>query len=285
MTCSTCIRWEDKHICDTVTALHLEYFGHPPATMNRTLDLKFSESDRETLRHLSDLLHLFHHRNKNQHRRSIWWRHFSTFRKQINGLLQEVALLSEIPITHTAKTKKKIRDRETQAKMSERVAFWQDVMVPKWHRTFSQLTADGRFAVLGLVLISMLSQVSRIVGITAGYEERAQEEDVRVLERFADEQWGQQVLNAEDAGEIVLRDPQADHGSAGSDSTQDHALQGAKVPVPLLSTTAAVAEGGNDPSARGISIGPKTITGSAKKPPKKKRKKGNAIDDLFGSLA
>ncbi len=132
---------------------------------------KFSASDLKSLQHLSGLLYLFHHRNKNQHRRSIWWRHFSTFRRQLNNLVSEVQSLHEVPTTHLQRSKKKAQDLETKDLVSKRIEFWIDVLVPKWHSTFSQIVTDGRFAVLGLVLIAVLAQACQITGINAGFNE------------------------------------------------------------------------------------------------------------------
>jgi len=55
----------------------------------------FSKDEEARLQHVFDLLHLFYHRSKNQHRRSVWWRHFCIFRKQLDTLLTDVRLLNQ----------------------------------------------------------------------------------------------------------------------------------------------------------------------------------------------
>lgn len=98
-------------------------------------------------------------------------------------------------------------------------------MVPKVQHAFSQLTADGRFAVLGLMLSAALGSVSRIVGLLHVYEELGEEETRKVLDEFAAEGWGEDeglgVLvprktekTAEDLGEVLKR--------YGSDEDDDH---------------------------------------------------------------
>lgn len=61
--------------------------------------------------------------------------------------------------------------------------------MPKWHNAFAQVVADGRFAVLGVVLLAALAQVTRIVGLVSVYEAMGEEEVRRVLEKFAREGW------------------------------------------------------------------------------------------------
>ena len=80
--------------------------------MAKLKEAEFSKNEQEALQHLSDILHLFHHRNKNQHRRSIWWRHFSNFRRQLDALVGEISGLLEVPNTHLERTRKKVKDKE-----------------------------------------------------------------------------------------------------------------------------------------------------------------------------
>ena len=228
---------------------------------------KLSKDECDTLEHLANILHLFHHRNKNQHRRSIWWRHFSIFRRQLNALLNEVSNLNEIPSTHLQRTRKKVKDRETQTKISGRLSFWQDVLIPKWQHSFSQVTADGRFAVLGLVLTAVLAQTCHIVGFTTTLEDLGQAEVEKVLHEFGKEDWeGKTALEqggcheGEDVGEVIVRDdlPQDERSNESIVSAKQQKEGSRK-----LETKKS-----------------KTSTG----PIRKKRKKDNAIDDLFSGL-
>ena len=61
----------------------------------------------------------------------------------------------------------------------------------KWARAFSQVVADGRFSVLGLVVLACLAGVCRVVGVLEGLEVLGQREVERVLEEFGGEVWGE----------------------------------------------------------------------------------------------
>ena len=205
-----------------------------------------SKDDQATLQHLSDILHLFHHRNHNQHRRSIWWRHFSVFRKHVSKLVADLEDLKEVPPTQLARIQKKARDQQTRTTMERNLVFWRDVLVPKWQHAFSQVIADGRFAVLGLTLIAILAEVCRILGITAIYEEMGQLEVEKVLERFAEEGWegrdgdprGLTTSGQEDQGEVIVRGAT----DAGSPISQPAARVATRKPEPVGSGAVPRAE-------------------------------------------
>jgi hypothetical protein len=227
---------------------------------------KLSTSDLNTLQHLSDLLHLFHHRNKNQHRRSIWWRHFSAFRRQLNALVSEVQSLHEVPTTHLQRSRKTAQDRETAQVILKRIEFWRDVLVPKWHTSFSQIVTDGRFAVLGLVLIAVLAQSCQIAGINSGIDEAEgveAEHALKDLEGARDEPVAKRVgtttHDGEDLGEVIDRDEM-------TREAKDEASQQIVTAKP----------GAGSERSKG------STTSST--PARKRRKKGNAIDDLFSGL-
>lgn len=250
----------------------------------------FAVEEQKTLQHLSDMLHLFHHRNKNQHRHSLWWRHFSVFRRQLNYLVKDIAQLNSIPDTHVARTKKKIRDPQLRARVQERLSFWQGTLVPKWQRAFSQTTADKRFAVLGLVLLAVLAEICATTGLTAVFEDLAQVEVERVLERFAREEWKQdagvteQSSGMEDVGEAIERDD-AD-GMVATTAVQHPELviasdRETSVATPLPEAR-PVPSKPLEPSAPKNAQRTSTSKPSAKK--KKRRKGDNAIDDLFAGF-
>lgn len=233
---------------------------------NNTID--FTKEDLSKLEHLSDLLHLFHHRNKNQHRRSIWWRHFSTFRKQLNALVYEIQSLHEVPATHLQRSRKKTQDRETKATVTQRIEFWREVLVPKWHASFSQTVADGRFSVLGLVLIAVLAQSCQIVGISSGVEDEEMHDAEEALQDLTESTEASSIKRAntppppsgEDLGEVVKRE------QVGEKPKDEVAPQ-------------ETPSDGKTKAQRREKIATKSD------PPRKKRKKANAIDDLFSSLS
>ncbi|CAK3943059.1 Hypothetical predicted protein [Lecanosticta acicola] len=224
--------------------------------------LNITAEDQSQLLHLADLLHLFHHRNKNQHRRSVWYRQFSLFRRQLNNLTHGITLLNTVPATNVARARKKAQDAKTVQLYQDRISFWRDVMVAKWQHSFSQVIADGRFSVLGLALLAILAEVCKIVGILVELEELGQGEVEKVLEEFGREEWdgadkqNVDVEGKEDLGEVVRRYEQSSIMTVDSQSPPIKSMGTKKRPM--------------DPSSNPVK--------------KKKRRKvaGDAIDDIFG---
>ena len=228
----------------------------------------FSKIDLETLQHLANLLHLFHHRNKNQHRRSIWWRHFLTFRRQLNSLISEIESLHEVPTTHLQRSRKKVQDKDIKERILHRLEFWREVTVAKWYDAFSQVVADGRFAVLGLVLLAALAQVCHVASIEFDADEFQLADADEVLQDFAEAAAGTigdrdtaSATGIEDVGEVIRRDEMVDNASKDN------------LPQETIVAKKDVTDGQ-----------PKT-NAAPPAPPRKKRRKGNAIDDLFSGLA
>jgi ribonuclease MRP protein subunit RMP1 len=140
-----------------------------------------TKDDLAQLAHFSTLLHLLHHRNQNQHRRSTWYRHFSLFRRHLTALLADYTTLSTPPTTNVERTRLKALTPNLHTRISARLTFWQDVLVARWMRAFSQVVADGRFSVLGLVMLGVLGGVCRVVGVVDGLEAEGQAEIERLL--------------------------------------------------------------------------------------------------------
>ena len=229
--------------------------------------VKLSKVDSERLEQSLDLLHVIYHRNLNQHRRSVWWRHFSVFRRQFIGIIREIRSMNEVPTTHLERSRKKIIDEETRSKILQRRNLWRDTLVPKWQNSFSQIVADGRFAALGLVLIAVLAQACQIVGITQDYDDLRQMEIEKVLEEFGKEEWNdaprhsvEQNGSGEDMGEVITR------GKLETNFLPDETLP------PAITEPSKDKKGQLLAHAKGS------------KPARKKRKTANAIDDLFGGL-
>ncbi|KAF1947012.1 hypothetical protein EJ02DRAFT_334608 [Clathrospora elynae] len=114
--------------------------------------------EKAMLHDIEDLLNKIFVRNRNQHRRSHWWKSLHAFRKQLHLLLREL---------ETGKRS----DRE--AKVEARLRYWDGDCIHQWYYQFSQLVAVGPFAMLGLVMMASVARVCRISGITAVYEEIA----------------------------------------------------------------------------------------------------------------
>lgn len=267
----------------------------PTSTTTPIPALKLTPQNNQDLHHISDLLHLLHHRNHNQHRRSSWYRHFSIFRRHLSTLLSHASILAEQPTTHLGKHRKKATDAKVNAQIALELGFWRDVLVPKWQHAFAQVVADGRFAVLGVVLLATLAQVARIVGLVGVYDAMGEEEVRRVLERFAREEWvgeegdegvkiereAEDGAGVEDYGEALNRDESDDdRGIEAAMATEKEVRKGANsrcmapeqdVLKQSLVALKSVSSDGR-PEKR---TAKQTLTSS------KKKKKKNAIDDLF----
>ena len=179
-----------------------------------------STSQTADLQHLHALMHLLHHRNHNQHRRSTWYRHFNSFRRHLGTVLEHLTTLEHVPTTNLARHKKKAEDEALRLRIQQTVSFWRDVLVPKAQHAFGQLIADGRFAVLGVVLMAMLGHVCRVFGLISVYDELGEEETRKAIEEFAAEGWGddeglgvlvpREAEKKEDFGEVLTREDSED---------------------------------------------------------------------------
>ncbi|KAF2219707.1 hypothetical protein BDZ85DRAFT_298638 [Elsinoe ampelina] len=257
------------------------------------LNLTPTPHDLSTLTHLSSLLHLAHHRNSNQHRRAAWYRPFSLLRRHLSRLLKLYTTLLSVPDSFSARHKKKSQDRITTVRIQEELEFMRDVLFPRAWRGFSQLVADGRFAVLGTVLLAVLGEMGRVTGVTRGMEEEeAQREVERVLERCGGE-WedaggglgGEEdvgmVVGREgeegDVGEVVEReDGEGDVEGVAKDVRDETVEQEAKEPKSLPQPVME-----QKLKKRKVDDAVK-VKDKAKK--RKKREGGDAIDDLFAGL-
>jgi ribonuclease MRP protein subunit RMP1 len=124
--------------------------------------LKLSKSELKELRNQSSILHLLHHRSKNQHRHSSWYRHFSIFRKQLRSLVDE--LDPELPLEALPSQKSKLYI-DSMERLNKRIVFWMDALVVKWYAAFSQLIGDTQFAVIGLTLVAVVGRVVKVLGL------------------------------------------------------------------------------------------------------------------------
>lgn len=135
-------------------------------------------------------------------------------------MLDNLTTLSHVPTTNLARHKKKAEDEALRLRIQQTVSFWRDVLVPKAQHAFGQLIADGRFAVLGVVLMAILGYVCRVFGLISVYEELGEEETRKAIEVFAAEGWGEdeglgvlvprEAEKREDLGEVLTREDSED---------------------------------------------------------------------------
>ncbi|RKF63372.1 putative ribonuclease mrp protein subunit rmp1 [Erysiphe neolycopersici] len=127
----------------------------------------------QRLQEISYLLHLAHHRNKNQHRVARWYKFFGQLRRQIAKLILEldafttalkmmgITTRTRIIITDLIKSNKYLA--VAHLKIDQRTEFMQLFLVPKCHLAFENLIADNQYAVLGLMLMGLLANLNDIL--------------------------------------------------------------------------------------------------------------------------
>ena len=213
-----------------------------------------------------------------------------------------------MPETHAARHRKKAQDVATRSKIVDELDFWTETLVGKWCAAFSQLAADLRFGVLGVFLLAVVGEVAGITGVTAMLEERGEREVLEAIERFGrefeeDEGLGQrqrvdggeedfgEVLareageGNEDQGEAVEREQSADIEDAEIGEVEDLVPEAEEL-VDLESAVVAPSVGDALPSgvtekrARPADV----VESRDEQVKKKKKRRKNAIDELFGSL-
>ncbi|TGO49684.1 hypothetical protein BOTNAR_0421g00070 [Botryotinia narcissicola] len=226
---------------------------------------------------LNHLLHLTHHRNKNQHRLSKWYISFGILRRQVSRLL------SIIPehVMESSRGKVKGKDRERKEReereLQDLVRFIQEDVVPGCYLAFSQLVANNQYATLGLMLMGCLARLYKVLGALRVLTAEEIAEQAGVVKETP--QLNEAEIE-EDMGEKIVRDvpvsEMEDSQKVERKEEDDTDIQKAK------------------PKKRkqdGEVVEPKTSklassNSTPAKPPKKKRKKkgGDAIEDLFSGL-
>ncbi|KAJ5470867.1 hypothetical protein N7530_008224 [Penicillium desertorum] len=162
------------------------------------------------------MLHLIFHRNKNQHRRTKWWKWLSILKRATldfarSGVKSHLA-------TH---------------------------VIPRCYLAFSTVVADNQFSTLGIVLLAVLARLSKITGISHQKMEPVTKSKM--------------TGTKEDLGERVRRIDNAP-----------------LAPVKISHSDPKVSKGSKERPVE------KSTDGVSKTTSKKKKK--NAIDDLFSGL-
>jgi ribonuclease MRP protein subunit RMP1 len=145
-------------------------------------------------------------------------------------------------------------------------------------RAFSNLVADNQYSALGLTLLGSLARVRSVMGkLLEDEEEGVAEAEVR------DETSMQGVEIGDDLGEVVSREEILGDVKDSRDDVDEE--------VEFEQKKSGEQEEG-EPSeetqkptiAKPLKRMKIQETATASKPPKKKRKRGDAFDDLFSSL-
>jgi ribonuclease MRP protein subunit RMP1 len=236
-----------------------------------------NEKTSKELADLSKLLHLLHHRSKNQHRRSVWYRHFNTMRRHHQQLQAEIS--PELPASWPPSRKRK-RKEECDERVEQRLNFWAEVLVPKWFAAFSQVVADKRFAALGLVLCAALARLCKITGVLERIEESADEDMRGALSKFAFVETGQALLGFDEhMNEMEVAGEESDDVGIVIERGDIE-----ENPEPAIGTGKDEWERVHRQVSHGLeedAVPPKTTERSKRK----KGRKGDAIDDIFAGLS
>ncbi|KAL1626543.1 Ribonuclease MRP protein subunit rmp1 [Diplodia seriata] len=239
------------------------------------------------------MLHLVHHRNLNQHRHSIWWRSFSVFRRELSHFVAEYNAYQPSAAAQKPSAKaSKVAARRAAARLDA----WRRHHVPNWYLAFSHVVASTQFSAIGLALLAVLARVTQLTGITAAYEDEAEQAMQAVLRELAATD-ARQLLSdgirsprgegvaSEDLGEVVgrMEDVGEVMGRGEADLMEKEGTKGDGMDLPLIAASDKKKKKGK----RTKEPEPKPEP-EAKEPPKKKKKskkaKGSAIDDLFAGL-
>jgi ribonuclease MRP protein subunit RMP1 len=193
-----------------------------------------------------NILTLAYHRNKNQHRRSRWWKELSLLRRNLRRLLAE---------------SEKEKEKEKEG-FEKRTSFLREWLLPRCWEAFSGLVGDNQYAALGLMLLGALARLGRVLGLDLKAEEAAGEPNV-----------GHEASREENMAVL---------GHEGVRVDEDLGVPLAREEI--VETAEAQKKQNEKENAR--SQGEAAVVETEKLPPRKKRKKKHrdAIDELFSGL-
>jgi ribonuclease MRP protein subunit RMP1 len=158
-------------------------------------------------------------------------------------------------------------------------------------RAFSNLVPDNQYSALGLVLLGCLAQVKSVIGQLV--EDEGLDGGIVEAEVDEGESMVREVEVADDFGEVVSREEVLGNGKESRDEVDEEGKdeQGQLGEQVQEETGEEAQEMTMARSGKKKRTGPRIddtrlaeeiLTPS--KPPKKKRKKGDAFDDLFSGL-
>ncbi|TGZ84815.1 hypothetical protein EX30DRAFT_337282 [Ascodesmis nigricans] len=173
------------------------------------------------LLHDSHLLSLLHHRNRNQHRLTKWYRHLTTLHRHLRHLLHGSTLIT------TASTTPERDAAITRA--DQRISYLRDTVVPRAWDAFGTVVRDKQFAPLGIILWGVLGRVWMLLGgdeITAKEREAELEglkdgemRDVEGVEEGMEDVMEGEVLSRE-AYESAMKDVESAEGRVEVEALQ-----------------------------------------------------------------
>ncbi|RAL60881.1 hypothetical protein DID88_010206 [Monilinia fructigena] len=199
---------------------------------------------------LTQLLHLTHHRNKNQHRLSKWYISFGILRRQVARLL---SVVPEYVIESQSRGKVKGKARERKEKEERElqglVKFVGEEVVPGCYLAFSQLVADNQYA-------------REFEGINCRGNCREKAGAVKGTAKVDEPEVG------EDLGEKIVRDAPVPGVTESNSNVEEVVKDDTEVKILKQKKRKPEGEGSDKKTSKLPSLDSTTA-----KPPKKKRKK------------
>ncbi|KAJ5173965.1 uncharacterized protein N7500_001896 [Penicillium coprophilum] len=115
-------------------------------------------------------LHLIFHRNKNQHRRTKWWKWLSILKRATLDLARSGVK------SHLA-----------------------NHIIPRCYIAFSTVVADNQFSTLGIVLLAALARLSKITGISHQLKVQPVASKAKIAPAVPKEDLGERIRRTDDA--------------------------------------------------------------------------------------
>jgi ribonuclease MRP protein subunit RMP1 len=220
----------------------------------------------QALYHEYRLIKILHHRNKNQHRSTTWWKDFNSLKRALTKL---VPMLSK-PVTSAA-------HRE---KVLELAMYIRCVLAEKCFRSFNGIIALAQFISLGLTLLGMLSKVNHEIGYIEGLEDallERKQKGTRGSSRSEDVESGDLNNLGDDVGEDVGESVVVPKVDANPSRKRSANLDEEEV---VREKKVKKTKRPDRDATKGEA--PKVVKGEEQKDKKKKKKKKSAMDDIFG---
>ncbi|KAJ9242786.1 hypothetical protein DTO166G5_541 [Paecilomyces variotii] len=202
----------------------------------------------DEIRTIHSMTHMIYHRNKNQHSSAKWWKWLRILKSSIYSLL--MALEDDMTGKTVATYEDHLRRR----------------LIPRCYLAFSAVVADTQFSALGTVLLAIVARVAGVVGIQ---EENLQESPV-AYDEVDKPSYGTALGQPQDIGEPVHR---ATNAPALTRQQADDELTAARVRRPKSKSASDDQTSAPNPSKS-----------KRHEPSTRKKRKKNAIDDLFSNL-
>jgi len=228
-----------------------------------------TDIQRTELLQILSILSLAYHRNKNQHRRSRWWKELSLLRRNLRRLLDTDSSSAggkNAAPGHAVGRRRgagKRSEEEVEKEMGERLRYLKERLIPRCWIAFSGVVGDNQYAALGLMLVGTLGRLGRVVGWEGEGEGEGEVVDVKV-----------DVSQVQEMGRQEGEDMHAGEEDLGVPLLREEIMQTEEAQIK------------EDEKKHMRSESEAVSAETEKLPAKKKRKKKHrdAIDELFSSL-